>query len=77
MASITAAQVRGARAILRWTVRELADKAAINANTISRVEGGAQTLTGTMDAIQAALEAGGVEFIPSNGGGPGVRLRGQ
>ena len=27
------------------------------------------------DAIQGALEAAGVEFIPENGGGAGVRLR--
>jgi hypothetical protein len=26
-------------------------------------------------AIRRALEAGGVEFIDENGGGPGVRLR--
>ena len=26
-------------------------------------------------AVRAALEAAGVEFIPENGGGPGVRLR--
>ena len=29
----------------------------------------------TIAAIRAALEAAGVEFIPQNGGGPGVRLR--
>jgi hypothetical protein len=28
-----------------------------------------------MDRLQEALEAGGVEFIDENGGGPGVRLR--
>jgi len=26
-------------------------------------------------AVRRALEAGGVEFIDENGGGPGVRLR--
>jgi hypothetical protein len=26
-------------------------------------------------AVRRALEAGGVEFIDKNGGGPGVRLR--
>jgi hypothetical protein len=26
-------------------------------------------------AIQGACEAAGVEFIPENGGGPGVRLK--
>ncbi len=29
----------------------------------------------TVDAIRAALEAAGVEFIPENGGGAGVLLR--
>jgi hypothetical protein len=29
----------------------------------------------TLADIQHALEAAGVEFIPENGGGPGVRLR--
>jgi hypothetical protein len=28
-----------------------------------------------MDVIRRALEAAGVEFIPENGGGAGVRLR--
>jgi hypothetical protein len=28
-----------------------------------------------MDALRTALEAAGVEFIPENGGGAGVRLR--
>lgn len=28
-----------------------------------------------LEAIRAALEAAGVEFIDANGGGPGVRLR--
>ena len=26
-------------------------------------------------AVKAAFEAAGVEFIPENGGGPGVRLK--
>ncbi len=29
----------------------------------------------TLAAIRSALEAAGVEFIPENGGGPGVRLK--
>ena len=29
----------------------------------------------TVDAIRRALESAGVEFIPENGGGAGVRLR--
>jgi len=30
---------------------------------------------GAHPCLRRALEAGGVEFIPENGGGPGVRLR--
>jgi hypothetical protein len=29
----------------------------------------------TTVALRTALEAGGIEFIDENGGGPGVRLR--
>jgi hypothetical protein len=29
----------------------------------------------TVEAIQYTLEAAGIQFIPENGGGPGVRLR--
>ena len=29
----------------------------------------------TLGALEAALEAAGIEFIPANGGGAGVRLR--
>lgn len=34
-----------------------------------------QVASASIDALQAALEAAGVEFIPENGGGAGVRLR--
>ena len=37
--------------------------------------GVAKDLKGSVAAGKAHLEAAGVEFIPENGGGPGVRLR--
>ena len=40
-----------------------------------RLERGESLYARTVEAIRAALEAAGVEFIPENGGGPGVRLR--
>ena len=65
-----------ARAALRWNVRELAEKADITANTVSRFENGADALGETLSRIQRALEAGGVIFLDEDGaGGPGVRLR--
>ena len=64
-----------ARAAVGWGVRELAEEAGITANTVTRIENGADAMQSTMDKLQRALEAAGVEFIDENGGGPGVRLR--
>lgn len=70
-----AIQVRMARAALGWGVRDLAKKAGVTANTVTRIENGADAKQSTMDSLQHALEVAGVEFINENGGGPGVRLR--
>jgi ribosome-binding protein aMBF1 (putative translation factor) len=77
MASLTSAQIRAARALLRWSAAELAKKAALGANTIRRAEVAERiSLTpANQMAIRRALEAAGVEFIDQNGGGAGVRLR--
>ncbi|MCJ2044419.1 helix-turn-helix transcriptional regulator [Methylobacterium sp. J-078] len=64
-----------ARAAVGWGVRELAEKAGVTANTVTRIENGADAKQSTMTALRSALEAAGVEFIPENGGGAGVRLR--
>jgi hypothetical protein len=48
------------------------------AKTISRAEAeeGQTTLTiANLKAIQVALECAGIEFIPQNGGGAGVRFK--
>lgn len=68
-------QIRMARAALGWGVRVLAEKAGITANTVTRIENGADAKHSTLDAMRKALEDGGVEFIAENGGGPGVRLK--
>ena len=64
-----------ARAAVGWGVRELAKRAGLTANTVTRIENGADAKQSTMDRLRQALEAAGVEFIDENGGGPGVRLR--
>lgn len=64
-----------ARAATGLGVRELADEAGVSPNTIARLERGEDLRESTVAAIKAALEAAGVEFIPENGGGAGVRLR--
>jgi len=72
------AQIRAARALVKWSAAELAQASALGANTVRRAEvaDGETSLTAANDqAIRRALEAAGVEFIDENGGGPGVRLR--
>jgi hypothetical protein len=77
---LTSDQIRAARALVRWSARELAEKASLSLPTIQRIEvatGIPSTSAKTLDAIERALAAAGVEFIDENGGGPGVRLRKQ
>jgi transcriptional regulator with XRE-family HTH domain len=68
-------QLRMARAAVGWGVRELAERAGVTANTVTRIENGSDARQSTMNSLQQALEAAGVAFIDENGGGPGVRLR--
>ena len=76
--ALTAEQLRAARALLRWEQTAVAERAKVSVETIKRLERMdgllAAAKVGTVSAIQAALEAAGVEFIEENGGGPGVRL---
>ena len=72
---ITGIQIRMARSALKWGVRELAAKAQVSPATVTRIEADNPANAATLRAIQTALELGGVEFIPENGGGAGVRLR--
>jgi hypothetical protein len=72
------AQIRAARALLKWSVADLAHACALGLNTIRRAEmlDGATSLTAANAlTLRRTLEAAGVEFIDENGGGPGVRLR--
>lgn len=75
---ISSAQIRAARALLRWSAADLAREAAVGANTVRRAEVAESetSLTAANErAIRGALENAGVEFISENGGGAGVRLR--
>ena len=64
------------RAALDWTVSRLATAAGVSVSTINRFERGHFEPRGAnMRAIRAALEDAGIQFIPANGGGPGVRLK--
>ncbi len=65
-------QLRMARAAVGWSVRELAKQAGVTANTVTRIENGADAKQSTIDALRRALEAAGVEFM--NGDQVGVRV---
>jgi transcriptional regulator with XRE-family HTH domain len=75
---LTGSQLRAARALLDITAVELATETMIEVKTIRRAEARnhQQVLmtAANKKRIAAALEARGVQFIPANGGGPGVRL---
>jgi ribosome-binding protein aMBF1 (putative translation factor) len=76
--SLTGAQIRAARALLKWSAAALARHCALGVNTIRRAEVAqvATSLTAANEmAIRRAFEFAGVEFIDENGGGAGVRLR--
>jgi transcriptional regulator with XRE-family HTH domain len=73
---LTSDQIRAARALVRWSARELADKADLSLPTIQRLEaaeGVPSTSVQTLMSIKAALEKVGVEFTDDEA--PGVRLR--
>ncbi|MGO8843501.1 MAG: helix-turn-helix transcriptional regulator [Methyloceanibacter sp.] len=71
---MTSAQIRAARGLLDWTVRDLSERARVPRNTVSNIETGAYAgAPQTLEAIRRALEYAGVEF--TNGDAPGVRLR--
>lgn len=76
--SLTSAQIRAARALLKWSAADLAERSSIGVATIRRAEmSDFQTSMTTANdlAVRRTLENAGVQFIDENGGGAGVRLR--
>jgi PAS domain-containing protein len=75
---LSGAQIRAARAILNWSVRDLAEKAAVPVSTIRRLEefdGVLDTPLAKAAAIRTTLEQAGCEFVFPRTGKPGVRPR--
>jgi|SRR5437588_6276828 len=65
---ITAAQSKMARAGLGWNIGQLAANANVGAATVARFETSkGEIIPATLAAIQRALEAAGIEFLPDNG----------
>lgn len=71
---ITPIQCKMARVALGWGVRELAEIAQVSTQTITRLEKGDRLKAITVQGIREVFEAAGIEFIPENGGGQGVRF---
>ena len=64
-----------ARVALGWGIRDLAREATVSPDTIARFERGEALKSQTAQTIKEAFERAGIEFIPENGGGVGVRLK--
>jgi hypothetical protein len=72
---ISSAQMRAARALLRWSALDLARASKVGVATIRRAEVSEGEIPVTLAneaALRRALESAGVEF--TNGDRPGVRL---
>ena len=68
---ITGLQIRAARAFLVWDGRDLSRKAVVSLGTIEQLETGTEisgaAMTSALSAVQAALEAVGIEFTEDSG----------
>ena len=74
--AISRDQCRAARALLEWTQDRLAEASSVSKKTLVDFEAGKRTPSDrTLFDIIRALESAGIEFIPENGGGAGVRFR--
>ena len=75
---ITSGQIRAARSFLRWTGKELAEASGVAFSTLMRLETGEgipSAQAKTLDAVQKAFEAAGLEFIGTPESGAGVRWK--
>lgn len=72
---MTPAQCRAARGLADISQQQLADAANVGLSTVRNFEAGRSApMQNNLLALVRALEAAGVQFIPENGGGAGVRL---
>ena len=74
---ITGRQLAAARTLTGMSQQEVASASNISVPTLKRMEAREGRVTGyrnNVDAVQRTLEQAGIQFIPENGGGVGVRL---
>ena len=78
--SLTPRLCRAARALAGFEQKSLSDASGVSKSTIGAFEIKEETARlSKMNnrALIHAFEAAGLEIIPENGGGPGVRLKGK
>jgi transcriptional regulator with XRE-family HTH domain len=57
------------RAAVKMSVREVAERAKVSPNTVTRIEAGMPVNHSTMEAVRRAFEAAGVEFTDGRSAG--------
>lgn len=73
---MTPAQCRAARALLDWSQPQLAAAAGLGLGSLADFESGAKPLPeAAASLVVRAFQAAGVQLIPEDGGGAGVRFR--
>ena len=73
MAKLTGAACRAGRALLKWSMRDLAAASGVSLPTILKLENDGAVTDETADKIRSAFQQAGVEI--TNGNGTGARLR--
>lgn len=73
MPKLTGAACRAGRALLKWSMRDLAEASRVSLPTILKLENDGSVSQTTVDKIRVTFERAGVEI--TNGKGTGARLR--
>jgi DNA-binding transcriptional regulator YiaG len=74
---LTGAQIRAARAVLKLTARELAERAGVSLQTVQRfesVDDVPPSRSSKLLDVRKALESSGIEFIEAPGERLGIRF---
>ena len=75
---LTGAQMRGARGVLNWSVRQLANRAGVSPGVVRRLEeydGALPVSDESLEVFRKALSDAGVELLFPRIGKPGIRPR--
>ncbi|TCP58379.1 hypothetical protein EV663_1302 [Rhodovulum bhavnagarense] len=74
---LTGRQVRAARAVLRWSVKELSERSGVGFATIVRYEeqvGVPRSRKGNLEKLRLVFETAGIEFVGTPDDRPGLRI---